>query len=105
MNGQNQSQEVILTFKVNQVVTLVAVTGAEYVGKYRTESTTEYVIGDPHIVSPTETSLGFMPTVAMTGEPNIGEVSFQKTGIILVVPTAEPVSKEYTKASSGIELL
>ena len=38
----------------------------------------------------------------MTGEPRIGEVKFQKSGIILVVPTAEAVEKEYRKASSGL---
>ena len=88
--------------KINDVVTVVAVTGAEYVGKFRDETTDGYIIGDPHIVTPEGNNLGFMPTVAMTGEPKIGEVKFQKTGVILIVPTAEAVEKEYRKASSGL---
>jgi hypothetical protein len=90
--------------EINDVVTIVAVTGAEYVGKFRDETTDGYIIGDPHIVTPNDATLGFMPTVAMTGEPKIGEVKFQKTGVILVVPTAEAVEKEYRKASSGLIL-
>lgn len=88
--------------KVNDVITLVVVTGAEYVGKFRGETTTEVIVGDPHIVAPDGNNLGFMPTVAMTGEPRIGEVKFQKSGLVLMVPTAEAVQKEYVKASSGL---
>ena len=89
---------------INQVVTIVVSNGTEYVGKFRDETTDGYIIGDPHIVAPQGDSLGFMPTVAMTGEPKIGEVKFQKSGIILVVKTAEAVEKEYRKASSGLIL-
>ena len=90
--------------EINQVVTIVVSNGTEYVGKFRDETTDGYIIGDPHIVAPQNDSLGFMPTVAMTGEPKIGEVKFQKSGIILVVKTAEAVEKEYRKASSGLIL-
>jgi len=90
--------------EINQVVTIVVSNGTEYVGKFRDETTDGFIIGDPHIVTPDGNSLGFMPTVAMTGEPKIGEVKFQKSGIILVVPTAEAVEKEYRKASSGLIL-
>lgn len=90
--------------EINQVVTIVVSNGTEYVGKFRDETTDGFIIGDPHIVAPDGNNLGFMPTVAMTGEPKIGEVKFQKSGIILVVPTAEAVEKEYRKASSGLIL-
>ena len=90
--------------EINDVVTIVVSNGTEYVGKFRDETTDGYIIGDPHIVAPQNDSLGFMPTVAMTGEPKIGEVKFQKSGIILVVKTAEAVEKEYRKASSGLIL-
>lgn len=86
----------------NEIVTIVAATGAEYVGKYKSESPEYFLIGDPHIVSPDGNNLGFMPTVAMTGTPEISEVKFQKTGVILVVPTADAVAKEYLKSCSGI---
>ena len=94
-----------MPMQINDVVTVVAVTGAEYVGKYRVETDTTLTIGDPHIVTPDGTNLGFMPTVAMTGEPRLGELTFNKSGVVLVVKTAEAVEKEYIKASSGIELL
>ena len=90
--------------EINDVVTVVVSNGTEYVGKFRDETTDGYIIGDPHIVAPQNDSLGFMPTVAMTGEPKVGEVKFQKSGIILVVKTAEAVDKEYRKASSGLIL-
>ena len=89
---------------VNDVVTIVVGNGTEYVGKFRDETPDVFIIGDPHIVTPNGENLGFMPTVAMTGEPKIGEVKFQKSQVTLVVPTAEAVEKEYRKASSGLIL-
>jgi hypothetical protein len=89
---------------VNDVVTVVVGNGTEYVGKFRSETTNELIIGDPHIVAPDGERLGFMPTVAMTGEPRVGEVKFQKAQVALVVKTAEAVVKEYIKASSGLIL-
>ena len=86
------------------VVTLVAVTGAEYVGTLMMETDETIILGDPHIVTPDGNNLGFMPTVAMTGEPRVGEVRFQKAQVTLVVKTAEAVEKEYVKASSGLIL-
>lgn len=88
----------------NDVVTVVAVTGAEYVGKYEDESSDAIFIRDPHIVTPDGNNLGFMPTVAMTGAPGISQVKFQKTGIITIVPTADEVVKQYVQATSGIVL-
>jgi len=90
--------------KVNDIVTVVAVTGAEYIGKFRKETLDTFVIGEPHIVSPEGESLTFMPTVAMTGEPSVGEATFQKSGVILVVRTAKEVAAEYTRSISGIIL-
>lgn len=90
--------------ETNDVVTIVATTGAEYVGKLLNMSDDSVVLADPHIVTPDGQKLGFMPTVAMTGQPRIGKVTFNKSGIILVVPTAEEVAKEYIRASSGILL-
>jgi len=89
---------------VNDVVTIVVSNGTEYVGKFRDETTDGYIIGNPHIVAPQGESLGFMPTVAMTGEPRVGEVKFMKAGVILMVKTAGEVEKEYIKASSGLIL-
>jgi hypothetical protein len=87
---------------INDVVTIIVGNGTEYVGKFRLETENEYIIGDPHIVAPDGNNLGFMPTVAMTGEPRIGEVKFNKTQVVLVVKTAEAVVKEYIKSSSGL---
>ena len=88
----------------NDVVTVVAVTGAEYIGKFVEETAQTYVIKDPYIVTPDGANIGFMPTVAMTGAPEIPRVEFQKTGVITIVPTADAMVKEYTKTSSGIVL-
>jgi hypothetical protein len=43
-----------------------------------------------------------MPTVAMTGTPQVGEVTFNKSGVVLCVKTADAVEKEYIRAASGI---
>ena len=88
--------------KKNDIVTLVAVTGAEYVGKYSSEDDIGVWLKNPHIVTPQGESLGFMPTVAMTGEVEPDMVCFRRHGIVTVVQTAEPVQKEYIRSSSGI---
>ena len=88
--------------EINDVITLVAGNGTEYVGKFRLETDTTVVVGDPHIVAPDGNNLGFMPTVAMTGEPRVGEVTFNKSQLLLCVKTAEAVEKEYVKSSSGL---
>ena len=88
--------------QINDVITVVAVTGAEYVGKFRLETDETIVIGDPHTVTPDGQNLGFMPTVAMTGTPQVGEVTFNKSGVVLCVKTADAVEKEYIRAASGI---
>jgi len=90
--------------EINDVITLLAGNGTEYVGKFRLETDTTITIGDPHIVAPDGDRLGFMPTVAMTGVPRVGEVSFNKSQVLLVVKTADAVEKEYRKASSGLIL-
>lgn len=86
----------------NDVVTLVATTGAEYVGKFSSEDDQGVWLSSPHIVTPQGESLGFMPTVAMTGEVELDKVCFRHAGIVTVVPTADQVQKEYIRSSSGI---
>lgn len=88
--------------EVNDVVTVVSGNGTEYVGKFLNENPETITVGNPHIVTPDNGNLGFMPTVAMTGEPRVNQVVFNKTQILLVVKTAEEVAKEYVKSSSGI---
>lgn len=88
--------------EINDVITLVAGNGTEYVGKFRLETPETIVVGDPHIVVPEGQNIGFMPTVAMTGEPKVREVSFNRAQLLLCVKTADVVEKEYVKASSGI---
>jgi hypothetical protein len=90
--------------KKNDVITVVAVTGAEYVGKFDSEDSAALYVTDPHIVTPDGNNLGFMPTVAMTGAPGVSQVKFRKTGIITFVPTADEVVKQYVQATSGIVL-
>lgn len=93
-----------MNFKKNDIVTVVAVTGAEYVGKFEMENAKTFTIREPYIVTPQGESLGFMPTVAMSGKPELSMVDFQKTGVITIVPTADEVAKGYVKSSSGIVL-
>ena len=88
--------------KMNDVITIVAGNGTEYVGKFLAEAPETVTVGNPHIVTPDNGNLGFMPTVAMTGEPRVDQVTFNKSQILLVVKTAEEVAKEYVKSSSGI---
>lgn len=86
----------------NDVVTLVATTGAEYVGKFSSEGEEGVWLSSPHIVTPDGESLRLMPLVAMTGEEELDEVCFRHAGIVTVVPTADRVQKEYIRSSSGI---
>ena len=87
----------------NDVVSLVTLSG-EFVGKFVSETTNEVVLADPHLVTPNGDQIGFMPVVCMTGETNLPEVTFFKTSTLCMVPTAEPVQKEYRRSTSGLIL-
>lgn len=85
----------------NDIISVVTV-GGEVIGKFLSENPTEMIIGDPHMVTPNGESIGFIPTVAMTGKPQISEVTIQKASIIFSVETADEVVREYRKATSGL---
>lgn len=87
--------------KKNDVVSLLTLAG-EFVGKFEDETPDIITLSDPHLVIPDNNNLGFQPVICMTGEPKLDKVDFYKATAVSMVPTAEPVVKEYRKATSGL---
>jgi len=87
----------------NDVVSVVTLTG-EFVGKYIDQTPDQYTIGDPRLLTQTQDGVGFLPVVCMTGKPEPSEISFNKSTTVFITETADEVSKEYRKATSGIIL-
>ena len=87
--------------KSGDIISMVTVSG-EFVGRYLGESSVALRVGEPHMVTPTENSMGFLPMCCLTGERNPDEVEFQKSGIVFFMPTDESVVKEFRRATSGI---
>ncbi len=87
----------------NDVVSIVSLTG-EFVGKFVEETSQQYVIADPRLLTQTQSGAGFLPAVCMTGVTEPSEVRFNKGTVAFIVETAEEVQKEYRKATSGLIL-
>jgi hypothetical protein len=87
----------------NDVVSIVTLTG-EFVGKFISESDTQYEIDDPRLLMQDENGIAFIPAVCMTGEQKPSKVFFNKSITAFIVKTAEEVQKEYRKVTSGLIL-
>ena len=85
----------------NDVVSIVTLTG-EFVGKFIEETTDQYRISDPRLLTQTQDGAGFLPVVCMTGKSEPDEVAFNKSTTVFVIETAQEVQKEYRKATSGL---
>jgi len=90
-----------MSFSKNEVVSVVTLAG-EIIGKYVKETTKDLTIEDPRLLSQNEQGLILIPSLCMTGQPNLSEVSIPKSSVVLMVPTVEEVEKEYRANTSGI---
>lgn len=85
----------------NDVVSIVTLTG-EFVGKYKDETESQYIISDPRLLTQTNEGAGFLPVVCMTGKQRPDEVAFNKSTTVFIIETSDEVSKEYRKSTSGL---
>jgi len=85
----------------NDVVSVVTLTG-EFVGKFNDQTTEQYVIDDPRLLTQTQQGPAFIPAVCMTGVQEPSQVRFNKGTVVFVIKTAVEVEKEYRKVTSGI---
>lgn len=87
--------------KKNDVVSVVTLTG-EFVGKFNQETTDQYVIDDPRLLTQTQQGAAFIPAVCMTGKQEPNQVIFNKSTVVFIIETADEIQKEYRKATSGL---
>lgn len=90
-----------MSLSKNDVVSVVTLAG-EIIGKYKSETTNDVTIADPRLLSQNEQGLILVPSLCMTGKPELDEVTLSKTSVVLMVPTVEEVEKEYRANTSGI---
>lgn len=84
----------------DQIVTVMAVNGSEYVGKLAVETTTYVKLKDPRFVTMTEQGMGFAHGIAMTGVAKPKEVTLYN--VLFVTETNPEVAAAYRTAVSGL---
>jgi len=85
----------------NDIVSIVTLTG-EFVGKYLEETSDQYIIDDPRLLTQTQNGVAFIPAVCMTGVQKPNQIRFNRGAVAFIVQTAEEVQKEYRKSTSGL---
>ena len=88
--------------KINDIVTVVATSG-EYIGKFKGLENGILNIEDPRMVisHPNgDGGMGFARGIAVTGEENPSEVSFNE--FVFVVATNQPIQEAYQQATGSI---
>jgi hypothetical protein len=90
--------------KKDDVVTLVLTNGAEIIGKYVSEDNEGYVVNKPRMLQASQTGVGLVNGVCMSGEEPGGELTFNRSGIIFIIKTAPELAKGYQEQVSGIVL-
>lgn len=89
--------------KVNDVVTIQLINGAEIIGKFQDETSSEIVLYKPRMVQVQEQGqVALIPAVCMTGEEPNGDVKFYKTGLTLMCKTVPQLTTDYNTSTSGI---
>lgn len=84
---------------INDIVTVIASSG-EYVGKMK--SVEPLTLENPRMVirNPENGEMGFARGIAVTGEENAKEATFNQ--YVFVVPTNEPVKNAFQEATGEI---
>jgi hypothetical protein len=85
----------------NEVVSVVALSG-EYVGKLKSAEGTTITLEDPRMLVHNEQGMGFAHGIAVTGNAEPKEVTFQN--YVFAVKTNDEVEKAYRSATSGLIL-
>ena len=86
---------------MNDVVTLVTA-GGEMVGRLKEENDMGITLESPRAFVQTEKGVGFAPSVCLTGEREPKEITFNRSGVILMCNSSEEVSKMWLQASTGL---
>ena len=95
-----------MSIEKGDVVTIVSMLG-EMIGEFVSEGSDTVTLKAPRVFVPTqgEQSGGFAPGLSMTGEQDMkGEVVFNKSVVLCVVPSHEVIAKRYREAVTGLAL-
>jgi len=90
--------------KKGDVVTLVLTNGAEIIGEYVKGGSDCYVLFRPRMLQASQTGVGLVDGVCMSGKTPEGTVEFNRSGVIFVIETVEEIARGYQQQVSGIVL-
>lgn len=85
--------------KQNDIISVITMAG-EMVGKLRGEVGATVTLEDPRMLVQTETGMGFARGVAVTGENDPKEITFQQ--YVFATPSNEEIVKAWRQATSGL---
>jgi len=86
---------------MSDIVTLVTA-GGEMVGRLKEDNDMGITLESPRAFVQTEKGVGFAPSVCLTGEREPKEITFNRSGVILMCNTSEEVSKMWLQATTGL---
>lgn len=86
---------------MSDVVTLVTA-GGEMVGRLKEDNDMGITLESPRAFVQTEKGVGFAPSVCLTGEREPKEITFNRSGVILMCNSSEEVSKMWLQATTGL---
>jgi len=86
---------------MSDIVTLVTA-GGEMVGRLKEDNDMGITLESPRAFVQTEKGVGFAPSVCLTGEREPKEITFNRSGVILMCNSSEEVSKMWLQATTGL---
>lgn len=90
-----------MTIKMSDVVTVMTITGNEYVGKLLSDPSLASVkLADPRFVTISEQGMGFANGIAMTGMKDPKEVVLHS--VLFITETNPDVEAAYRQSVSGL---
>ena len=92
-----------MSYKKDDVVSVITNAG-EYVGKFKSEGDSTFIITKPRMLISGEGGVGFARGICVTGEEDAAEITFQKTGVVFTTPTSAVVEKAYVESTTSIVL-
>ena len=87
----------------NDIVTMRLINGEEIIAKLISDDEHAYMVGSPQSLVQTDKGVGLSKSM-LTGDDDQG-VEILKSSVMMIGPTAELMSNQYTKLTTGIEVV
>jgi hypothetical protein len=90
--------------KKGDIITLVLTNGAEIIGEFVDAGADTYTVNRPRMLQASQSGVGLVDGVCMSGEKPEGNMEINKTGVIFVIETVDEIAKGYKQQVTGLVL-